>query len=123
MPTILYAEDTTSLREAYAKGLREAGLTVVEAQDGEEAWEAAQKQDFDLILSDFEMPRLSGLLLLQRLRKDARYREKPFFIMSARDEPLIHDASWRAGKTVWLMKPIGIRELVDALRRFCPTPD
>lgn len=118
MPTVLYAEDYTSLREAYAKGLREAGYDVTEARDGQEAWEAAQKQAFDLVLSDLEMPRLNGFLLLKRLRTDARYRNVPFFILSGR-EPAPGVAE-QLGIN-WLLKPIGVRELIAHLQRFCPT--
>ncbi len=116
MPTILYAEDDHSLREAYAKGLREAGFTVTEAKDGEEAWEIAQTTPFDIVLSDFNMPRLSGTSLLRRLRKDTRYKNTPFFIMSASDDPTAADVAGHLGIS-WLRKPIDLRELISIIGR------
>lgn len=120
MPTILYAENGTPLREAYAKVLREAGFAVHEASDGEEAWETAQAKTFDLVLSDLEMPRLGGIQLLLRLRKDARYKDTPFFILSGRSPA--EGVAEQLGIN-WLMKPIGVRELVGHLQRFCPAQD
>ncbi len=65
---ILVAEDERITRATLTRQLEAAGHTVVAAEDGEQAWEAFQQGGFDLVMTDWEMPRLSGLELIQRIR-------------------------------------------------------
>jgi two-component system chemotaxis response regulator CheY len=73
---VLVADDDEDLLVCTAILLREAGYEVVEAQDGQAAWEALEADSFDLVLVDYEMPRLDGLSLIERVRQrdDARAR-------------------------------------------------
>lgn len=66
---ILVADDDEDLLVCTAILLREAGYEVVEAPDGEAAWEALETGHFDLVLVDYEMPRLDGLSLIDRVRR------------------------------------------------------
>lgn len=67
---ILLAEDQTMVRGALAALLRlEPGVEVYEAEDGEAAFARCQQARFDVVLTDIEMPRLSGLALLAKLRE------------------------------------------------------
>jgi CheY-like chemotaxis protein len=58
---ILVAEDEAGLRELYCEFLREDGYEVVEAEDGQAAIDLMKVQDFDLLISDFRMPRVNGV--------------------------------------------------------------
>ncbi|MBL8899235.1 MAG: response regulator [Planctomycetes bacterium] len=71
---LLLADDDEDLLVCTAILLREAGYDVVEANDGEAAWQALDAEPFDLVLVDYEMPRLDGLSLIDRVRQrdDAR---------------------------------------------------
>lgn len=73
---VLVADDDEDLLVCTAILLREAGYEVVEAPDGQAAWEALETAPFDLVLVDYEMPRLDGLSLIDRVRQrdDARAR-------------------------------------------------
>jgi DNA-binding response OmpR family regulator len=65
---ILYVDDDEWVRSLCATILRRAGYHVDTAEDGEAGWEAFQLGNYDLLITDHEMPRLSGVELVQRLR-------------------------------------------------------
>lgn len=65
---VLVAEDEAALRRLTVLLLRSSGYAVVGVEDGEAAWDALNREPFDLVVTDHCMPRLSGLELLERLR-------------------------------------------------------
>jgi len=70
---VLVADDEPVVLELFARLLRQEGAKVTMAQDGEEAWQRLQHQEFDLIIADLRMPNLSGQELYQRV--SAEYPE------------------------------------------------
>jgi CheY-like chemotaxis protein len=79
---ILLVEDDRFLRRACEASLRQRGLTVTTAADGEEGLRLARSERPDLILLDMLMPKLSGLEVLRALRGDAETRNVPVLILS-----------------------------------------
>lgn len=79
---ILIADDDLALLNALEVKLRRAGYLITRAFDGEEAWTAARTVTFDLILSDYQMPKLNGLELFRQLREAPAYQSTPFLLMS-----------------------------------------
>ena len=69
--SILLVEDEQVLRESIAQLLTEEGYEVVEAVDGQDAYEKGVDRAFDLVLTDIHMPRMDGLALLERLQRTA----------------------------------------------------
>ena len=70
-PRILSADDAEDSRHLTAMRLARAGYLVDEVHDGEQAWEALAATCYDLLITDHNMPRLFGLVLLARLRGEA----------------------------------------------------
>ena len=66
--TILYAEDDGVLRELATRMLNRAGYTVLSVEDGLAAWEALNTREFDLLITDNDMPKLTGVELVTKLR-------------------------------------------------------
>jgi CheY-like chemotaxis protein len=79
---VLLAEDDRLLRRACESGLRQRGITVIPAVDGEAALHLAQSDAPDLILLDMLMPKMTGLAVLRRLRADERTRAIPVLVLS-----------------------------------------
>jgi CheY-like chemotaxis protein len=79
---VLLAEDDRLLRRACESGLRQRGITVIPAADGEAALHLAQSEVPDLILLDMLMPKMTGLGVLRNLRADERTRAIPVLILS-----------------------------------------
>lgn len=79
MALILAVDDSPSMRKMVSFTLTGAGHRVVDAVDGEDAYEKAQTQIFDLVLTDQNMPRLDGLGLTRKLREHPRCQDNAHF--------------------------------------------
>ena len=79
---ILVAEDSPAVRAMLVNELQNLGCKVVEATDGHEGWLAYQKENFDLVISDVEMPQMDGLALTMRIRQSDR-PDTPIIVYSS----------------------------------------
>jgi CheY-like chemotaxis protein len=79
---VLLVEDDRFLRRACEASLRQRGLDVTTAVDGEQGLERARGERFDLVLLDMLMPKLSGLEVLRALRADPATRDLPVLVLS-----------------------------------------
>lgn len=112
---VLLVEDEADVRKFFARALAHIGplVEVVAACDGGEALELLQSQSFDLVLSDQRMPRMTGLELLEEVRRSSQV---PFLIISA--DRSIENAAYAAGANDFLAKPIGLDTLRKAVARY-----
>ena len=78
---ILVADDDASIRGCIAIVLTRKGFDVETAKDGEEAWTAICKKEFDSVITDHEMPHLTGLNLIRKVRNASN--DAPFILISA----------------------------------------
>jgi two-component system, chemotaxis family, sensor histidine kinase and response regulator WspE len=67
-PKILYAEDEPSVRDLSIRALAREGYSVIGAADGEEAWDTLRSEPFDLLVTDNNLPRMTGLDLVAKAR-------------------------------------------------------
>jgi len=84
---VLYAEDVVFFRRHVSKVLIDAGFEITLAEDGQKALEildASQNDQFNLILSDIEMPRMTGLELAREVRKRSRFQNIPLIALTTR---------------------------------------
>ena len=70
---ILVAEDEIVTRSSLKRQLEKWGHEVVAVEDGERAWAVYGEQPFDVVITDWEMPKVSGVELIQRLRRADRF--------------------------------------------------
>ncbi|PJK11266.1 DNA-binding response regulator [Lysobacteraceae bacterium NML08-0793] len=117
MIRVLLAEDQTLLREAMTALLNlEPDIEVVASvADGEAAWQALQTQAVDIVLTDIEMPRLSGLALAQRLAENSVAAKVVIITTFARAGFLRRALD--AGVQGYLLKDAPMEKLTDALRQ------
>ncbi len=113
---ILVVDDSRVMRQIVVRTLRQAGYgkcEIVEAGDGAEAIDKVGQEQPDLVLSDWNMPNMSGLDLLNRLRADGDGR--PFgFVTSEGSEPMRNSAE-SAGANFLIAKPFTPEQFRDAL--------
>ena len=117
MPTILAVDDSPSMRKMVAFTLTGAGYGVVEAVDGIDAYEKAQTQHFDLVLTDQNMPRLDGLGLTRKLRDHPQFKSTPILMLTTESSDLMKQAGRAAGATGWLVKPFDPSKLLDVIKK------
>ena len=111
---LLLVEDDPLLGEGLQAALRIDGYAADWVQDGESAWTALNTDEFDLLLLDLGIPRLSGLDLLARLRQKGI--EIPVLILTARDAVEDRVRGLDGGADDYLVKPFEMAELVARLR-------
>ena len=83
---VLVVDDDPLNRMMLTLGLEEQGHTVVQAEDGQAGLELLEREPFDLVITDIEMPRLDGHALLDRRREASRWSDTPFIVVSGVDE-------------------------------------
>uniref|UniRef100_A0A7C3UWM2 Response regulator n=1 Tax=Desulfobacca acetoxidans TaxID=60893 RepID=A0A7C3UWM2_9BACT len=116
--SVLVVDDMPAIRRMLRQMLQHLGVNgdILEAGDGQEAWEILQERPFDLIVCDINMPRLSGLDLLRRLRATQQYQTTPFLMISGEVSEDIVAASAESEVDGYLIKPFKIDSLEARLR-------
>ena len=117
MPVILAVDDSPSMRKMVSFTLTGAGYQVVEAVDGQDAFEKAQEQTFDLVLTDQNMPRLDGLGLTKKLREQPQFKTTPILMLTTESSDLMKQAGRAAGATGWLVKPFDPVKLLEVIKK------
>ncbi len=111
---LLLVEDDKALGEGLRLGLRQDGYTVDWLEDGASALHALLSEDFDLLVLDLGLPRMSGLQVLRELRRSGS--ALPVLILTARDATEDRIAGLDAGADDYLVKPFDLDELKARLR-------
>ena len=119
---MLVAEDDESLGEVLARGLREQGYVVDLVPDGETAASYLRFYQYEVAVLDWRMPKLSGLDLVQKLRRGGTVNVTPVLMLTARDTPADRIAGLDAGADDYLVKPFDFGELLARLRALQRRP-
>ena len=105
MADILLVDDSVSMREMVSFTLNQAGHSVTEAEDGIQAFNIAEDNTFDLIITDINMPNMDGITLTAKLRELEAFTFTPILILTTEtSEPRKLEAK-QAGATGWIEKP------------------
>ncbi|HID75269.1 MAG TPA: response regulator [Planctomycetaceae bacterium] len=116
---VLICDDEVHILRAAEFKLRRAGWEVEVAGDGQEAWEKIQSQPPDIVVTDYQMPRLDGIELIQRMRQHAPTRHVPVVMLTARGfemSPEELTQRWRVGAV--MSKPFSPRELLRQVEQL-----
>lgn len=116
MSRILVVEDEPAIAELIQLNLRHAGFQVAHCSDAMAAQAAIDTQLPDLVLLDWMLPGESGLQLARRWRADARTRELPVIMLTARAAEADTVAGLEAGADDYLTKPFSVNELLARIR-------
>ncbi len=121
-PTLLIVDDSRLMRHALKKILS-ADFNLVEAADGEEAWEKLQTEpSIQAIFSDLSMPNLDGYGLLERVRKsvEARINSLPFIVITGKegDDASLRSEAQALGANEIVCKPFKSEEIIGMTNRF-----
>ncbi|MEO7111389.1 MAG: response regulator transcription factor [Polyangiaceae bacterium] len=110
MPHALLVDDDATLLEALSLLLEDNAYRVTTARDGQEAFEIAQRDKPDMIISDVNMPKLDGFALCKRLRE--RGVEAPIILLTSRDTEIDEALGLELGADDYITKPFSNRVLL-----------
>lgn len=113
---LLVADDSAVMRKIVIRTLRQTGLTnldIIEAGDGLQLIEMVQEHDPDLVLSDWNMPNLTGIDALAQLR--AMGLNVPFGFVTSEGSEMMRERAQAAGALFLLSKPFTPESMEDAL--------
>ena len=117
MRSILAVDDSASMRKMVSFTLTGAGYHVVEAVDGQDAFEKAQSHSIDLVLTDQNMPRMDGISLTKKLRENPKFKSTPILILTTESSDQMKQAGRAAGATGWLVKPFDPARLIEVIQK------
>ena len=118
---ILIVDDMMTMRKMLAKACKEMGFNkFTEAADGREAWEKLSNADpgVDVIISDWNMPEVTGLDFLKRVRGDGKFKTLPFLMVTAENDKSQVMEALKAGVSNYVVKPFttdGIKEKLEEI--------
>jgi two-component system chemotaxis response regulator CheY len=113
---VLAVDDSPAIRWVLRGILTAAGCEVVTAEGTRPALRCLRTFQPDVILTDFNMPRLNGEAFVRLVRRDPRVRHLPVFVVSSEDDTGIRQRMEKAGADVWFDKPVDIQALVQTIR-------
>lgn len=118
MKTILIVEDSATTRALIRAVIDELGeYDTVEASSGFEALKLLPRQEYDLIITDINMPDINGLELINFVRNDDRYRHLPIIIVSTERSDEDKRRGMALGATAYVTKPFDSVDLQQVIQR------
>jgi two-component system chemotaxis sensor kinase CheA len=120
-PRILVCDDALTTRFAMKSLLEIAGYPVVTAADGEEAWGLLERTRCQLVVSDWQMPRLDGVGLARRIKAHPTLHRTPIILVTSLDSPEDRAAGLEAGADGYLVKrEVERGKLLELVRQLMP---
>ena len=114
---LLVVDDSAAIRHLVSDCLKRQGFQVATAVDGQDGFEKARESLPELILTDYDMPRMTGFELVVALRRDESTRDIPIVMLTARDTKRDQAQMRAAGLNSYLVKPFGTDKCIALVER------
>lgn len=116
---VLVVDDAATMRRIVRSLLRELGIkNVREAEDGEMALEDLKRQRADLVVSDWAMPKMTGIELLRAIRQDSALKDTPVLMVTAESKKESIMEAIQAGVNNYIVKPFNSKTLEEKLHKI-----
>lgn len=117
-PEILVVDDSSTVRLALRSMLEQMGAKVTEAFDGLHGLMTALSHDFDLIITDIEMPTMDGFTLCEKLKSHDIKKTIPIVILSSKDREEDIERGFKLGVAAYILKTNGKSKLRESVREL-----
>ena len=118
MKTILTVDDSSSVRQMVKFVMSSAGYAVREAEHGRDGVARVRESQFDMIITDLNMPVMNGMDFIKEVRRIPAYKGTPIIFLTTESDPGIKQAGKAAGATGWLTKPFNQDQLLSIVKKF-----
>ncbi len=116
--TIMIVDDAISIRGLASMTLENAGYQVIEAHDGADALRRIDGSKVHLVITDINMPHMTGLELIRALKADPRHRFIPVVILTKETEPDLKRQGQESGARAWITKPFKPQTILAVARKI-----
>jgi two-component system chemotaxis response regulator CheY len=114
----LVVDDAQTMRRIIVNLLRQLGFTnMVEADDGTTAWDRMNQENIDFIISDWNMPKMTGIDLLKKVRETEKFKVIPFIMVTAEGKRENVIAAVQAGVSNYIVKPFNAATLKEKIAK------
>jgi len=113
---VLVADDEIHIIHVVAIKLRNNGYEVIAANNGAEAYDLACREKPDVVVTDYQMPLMTGIELITKLRADERTKEIPVILLTARAFAVTQEQQESLGVSSCLSKPFSPKELLKTIQ-------
>jgi chemosensory pili system protein ChpA (sensor histidine kinase/response regulator) len=117
-PSALIVDDSISVRKFVASVLNKNNYKTVLTSNGEEALHRLKGGNFDIIITDLEMPKMHGFDLIEDIRKDVKYNDLPIIILTGRAGQKQKEKGMELGANAFIVKPFKEGDLLSILDDF-----
>jgi len=117
---ILIVDDSKTVRDVLRSTLQEAGYDVADAEGGEAALELVGESDYDLLMTDLNMPEMNGLEFISEVRKIPGRRFVPIVVLSSEEKQKNFVECVKAGASGYLQKPLDKEQILAILQNVIP---
>jgi two-component system, chemotaxis family, chemotaxis protein CheY len=113
----LVIDDSQAMRRSIVFALqRLGGVVCVEAGDGAEGLKKFTQGQFDLVLTDINMPLMDGLKLISHIRQDPAHQKLPIVVITTESAAADRDRAMALGASAYLVKPVQARVVLDTVK-------
>ncbi|MFV0349308.1 MAG: chemotaxis response regulator CheY [Halodesulfovibrio sp.] len=118
---VLVVDDFSTMRRIVKNILRQLGFTnIVEADDGTTAWETLNKDKIDFIISDWNMPNMTGIELLRKVRASEEFSDLPFLMVTAEAQQENIIEAVQAKVSNYIVKPFTAETMKQKIDKIFP---
>ena len=115
---ILTVDDSASVRQMVGFTLESAGYAVVQAVDGQDGLEKLKAGPVDLVITDLNMPNLTGIEMIKKIRAMPAFKFVPIVMLTTESEEGIKAEGKAAGATGWIVKPFKQDQLLAVVKKL-----
>jgi two-component system, chemotaxis family, chemotaxis protein CheY len=116
---ILVVDDSATVRQQVKLALTQAGFEVVEAIDGQDGvTKITSSNDISAVICDVNMPRKSGIELLEEVKSKPQYNALPILMLTTEGQPALVKRAKAAGASGWVVKPFKANLLISAVEKL-----
>ena len=114
---VLIVDDSEFMRDLLSAAIAPIGVQVVQAENGFQALECLSAQAVDLIITDLNMPNMTGIEFIERVRASSKCPSCPAFVTTAAPSPATLASGRQAGVSAWIIKPVNLVHVRLAVSR------
>lgn len=116
--SILIVDDSNAVRQSISFILEQMGYACVQAVDGADGLVKLQGQQFDLVISDVNMPNMDGITFTKNIRQLASHKFTPILILTTESQSDKMQEGKAAGATGWIVKPFDQEKLLAVVKKL-----